>query len=560
VNVTEPMITLLTVVETINAGMIEDDIPPLHGGSREVHQVYNSFAKLYKIVRISNIAFFSGNLTWAYSFISDALTLFRKVGDEKAIGVACNNIGNTLHAMCSDARYVGKCCTTLPGICVVKAAEERYNEAIEIAQHQLEQALTEESKASFTQQLSDRLFNRGLFLLRVHDMKCAPADAKDRGLYDIKKVRELDDDVSQFWLDRKLLLSRSADHFRRLLRRVFGLLDFYDDGDVRNLWAAQEIVAEADRLLFAAWDRPSAPLFKEMSPVGRLQQLEVAAIRLDLCRGRVIDAGRLAMRSFAEDEYILESAFAMAATGLLTLMRDKEGRSGTWTLKAKSSARSDFRKMLRVCKHASVDIGKCLVFAVEINEIWEGDPLLDKVNELSLRLYDDCCLKDDHMGLVAYTTQGDLNVPLIVKANNEGLQRANLDLATTSTSERVCPSFPYAVQMLVDSAASTDSDSYIMLLTDGYSWDSSSQLLVKSQIERVNHERDTKIHVIILGMDVEEEGIVEECKLMCTVSKFSFFKNINLSNVEAAFGTISRRVRGETSSKVGLQGITMEKF
>lgn len=62
------------------------------GGSRESNKVYISFAKLFKIVRVSNTAFFSGNLEWAYHFVSDALKLFRKIEDRKAIGVASNNV------------------------------------------------------------------------------------------------------------------------------------------------------------------------------------------------------------------------------------------------------------------------------------------------------------------------------------------------------------------------------------------------------------------------------------------------------------------------------------
>lgn len=69
--VTRPVAILLHVVENINAGHVDDDIPPLHGGSRESLRVYTSFTKLYKIIRMSNVAFFSGNLVWAYGFISD---------------------------------------------------------------------------------------------------------------------------------------------------------------------------------------------------------------------------------------------------------------------------------------------------------------------------------------------------------------------------------------------------------------------------------------------------------------------------------------------------------
>lgn len=80
------MITLLTIVRTINDGKLRDDIPPLQGnGSKEVHQVYTSFAKLFKILRISNVAFFGRNLLSAHSFTIDALKLFRKVGDDKAV-------------------------------------------------------------------------------------------------------------------------------------------------------------------------------------------------------------------------------------------------------------------------------------------------------------------------------------------------------------------------------------------------------------------------------------------------------------------------------------------
>ena len=86
-NVTKPLITLLHIVHCINSRKIEDDIPPLDGGSSEVRQVYNSFSKLYKTVRVSNIAFFNGNLAFARNVTNDALKLYRKIGDKKAVGI-----------------------------------------------------------------------------------------------------------------------------------------------------------------------------------------------------------------------------------------------------------------------------------------------------------------------------------------------------------------------------------------------------------------------------------------------------------------------------------------
>lgn len=366
-NITKPVITLLSIVRSINARSIEDDIPPLQGGSSEVQQVYNSFSKLYKIVRISNFAFFSGNFAFAFRIINEALGLYRKIGDEKAIGIACNNLGNTLHAMCSNAhggesnRLDGRlpldCCERLPGECIVKMAKERYDEAISIARSQLALASSDEQKADFTQQLADRLFNRCLFLLLVADEACAPEDSRQTALSDIEQVRQMDYELKEFWLERKLLLQRSSDYFYRLLRRCSGLLDFYSDDQLREIWNPTELVEDADRFLFAAWDQPMAPLFEQISRIGRLQQLECVAMQLDICRGRQILAARLAMRMFAEDEYLLESSFAVSASVLLNLIRDDDDWPGGWTSKTKA-VRADLRKMLRRCKETRLDIGK----------------------------------------------------------------------------------------------------------------------------------------------------------------------------------------------------------
>lgn len=363
-------------------------------------------------------------------------------------------------------------------------------------------------------------------------------------------------------IDRKLLLGHSEDFFLRILQRASGLLEFYDDPDLRSLWDANDLVGDADRFLFAAWDQPSAPLFQRISRIGRLQQLEAVAMRLDLYRGRTEEAACLAMRKFAEDEFLIEESFIMSSTVLLTVLRDDEEWSGSWTSKAKSSVRADLRKMLRTCKQSNLDIGKCIVFAMEINERWHGHPLLERINVRCLELYDELCLRDDYMGLVAYTTHGDLNVQLCEKAENEGLQRTSLDLATTTTSEQVCPSFALAMQMLIDSPASSENDSFVIVLTDGYSWDSdsSAQATIKAQLDQMNRDRETKMHVIILGMDVEEEETIEQCKMMCTITKQSLYVEIDENNVDSVFDEIGSIIRGEKSRNVNQQGLTMEKF
>lgn len=532
--------------------------------------MYNSFSKLYKIVRISNFAFFSENWIVAYQMIDEALTLYRKIGDKKAIGIACNNLGNTLHAMWSSARVIESnslddgrpldCCDQIQGICIVQLAKTRYDEAIAISREQLELATSDEEKANFTVHLADRIFNRALFLLLVSGERCAPNNAREIALSDIGSTRQMDLDVEEFWLDRKILLDQSAEHFLRLLRRCSGLLDFYHDEELRGIWNPSDLVKDADCLLFAAWDQPSAALFKEISRIGRLQQLECVAMRLDICRGCQILAARLAMRMFAEDEYLLEPSFAASASVFVKLIREEENWPEGWTSKT-NTVRTDLRKMLLTCKDTSLDIGKCLVFAVEISDKWRGHPLLESLNGLCLQLYDECCLKDDTMGLVAIPTQGDFNVPICIKAENEGRQRTSLDLATSTTTPVISPAFPFALQMLIDSNSSPENDAFIILFTDGYSWDSTTPTTFHDQIKRMNRSRETKLRIVILGIEIESEAVKTQCRFMCSLTKQSIYIDINENNIDQTFYEISTLIRGErTTTSLCSQGITVEKF
>ena len=567
-NVTKPLITLLHIVHCINSRKIEDDIPPLDGGSSEVRQVYNSFSKLYKTVRVSNIAFFNGNLAFARNVTNDALKLYRKIGDKKAVGIACNNLANIFHAMCSygpsedsnrlDGSLVQDCCDRSPDACSVRMAIALYDETISIAHFQLGLASSDEEKADFTQQLADRLFNRALFLLLVANEKCAPQNARAKALADIERVRDMDFDVKEFLVDRKILLQRSSDYFYRLLHRCMGLLEYYGDEDLRQIWDLNELVEDADRFLFAAWDHPTAPLFEQVTRIGRLQQLECVAMRLDICKGRQILAARLAMRMFAEDEYILEEAFAVSASVLLKLIRDDDDWPDGWTSKAKA-VRADLRKMLLKCRATKLDLGKSLVFAVELSDKWRQHELLDVINARCLQLYDDCCMKDDYMGLVAYTTQGDLNVPIELKAENEGRQRTSLDLATSTTSEQVSPAFPHALQLLIDSNTAPENDTFVILLSDGKSYDPSTPETFKAQLALMNRNRETNLHVVILGLEVDE-ALKADYKLMCSLSKQSIYVDVNIKNVDRAFDEISAVIGGESTTGSCLRGVTMEKF
>jgi hypothetical protein len=75
-----------------------------------------------------------------------------------------------------------------------------------------------------------------------------------------------------------------------------------------------DLVEQADLLLQMAWDEENVPLFRDVSKVGRLQQLEGAVIvGLELNAGKYEEAAQLAMRMMVEDEFIINSSFDIAA-------------------------------------------------------------------------------------------------------------------------------------------------------------------------------------------------------------------------------------------------------
>ena len=69
------------------------------GSCKEVDTVYKTTEMLYKVVQFANVAFFSGNLEVAYQVLRDALRLFTRLDNSKAIAVASNNLGNTMLTM-----------------------------------------------------------------------------------------------------------------------------------------------------------------------------------------------------------------------------------------------------------------------------------------------------------------------------------------------------------------------------------------------------------------------------------------------------------------------------
>ena len=538
-------------------------MPPLLGGSKETHQVYSSFAKLYKILRMSNSAFFSGDLDLAHHIGNDALQLFGKIGDEKAIAIAANNMGNTLFALTMERRSPGTC-VELNGECCVKTAIGYYEAAIVAAKRDFERVETDAEKSMFAQQLADRHFNRAMFLLHLSDDPCAPENAKEIAFHDLLLARQYDQGVKEYMLHSKTLYKNSDVIFERSIRRLHGLaLLTKIDPDVWQVWDIYDLVDQGDLMLQAAWNRDDAPIFRAINKVGRLQQLEGAAALVEYSDGKLKEAAVLSTRMLVEDEYLMETAFVDAAEIILKHARETE-ETEKWSTLSIASLRQEFRKMRKSVKKASLDIGSCYVFCVELCGQWNGTDLLHRVQEECRTFYEDICQESDSFGMVTFNAQHGVVYTMkpTAREDDEDHHRQAIQVATTGVaSSKFSPTLPVAVDMVLNVSTSSASDVFLIYISDGRSWDPESFEPLVEKIQKASSHRKSSIDVIAIGVEIEDSEFSESCERICsaTRSRNSKFLSATEDSLEHAFGECISAAKIFDRNRIQ-QGLTMEKF
>ena len=596
INIASPVIKLSNIVTNTKKGEY-DSIPPLEGGCKEVQSVYNTFAKLNKIVKISNTSFFSGKLDMAHHFVSDALVLYRKINDCKAIGVTCNNLANTLFAMQFERINDVNCCNSAAP-CYVKQALALYDEALGYSQKDFDDA-EGDLKVDYAIQLSDRMFNRGLYFLFIDGFECAPEDSRQRGYNDITFSRNLHDDIRDYLLENRQLFARASPYFSRLLRRINCLAAFYDDIGLREIWDARALLDEAHQLVDAATEASLkgkfCPIFQEVNRSGRQQQLDSLEVLLALNCGDNRRAAKTGMRMLVEDVYLLESAYVRAAEALVCHMKESDGNLA-FSKRSIECTRNDLRTMVKSCKKKSLEIGKNVLFVLEIfPSQWQTSSngtdagvLVNELHNRSLWLYDNFCQQDDQIGIVVNTMNETVSVEIGSKEENQGRQRAFLDDATdisaserlsdvdensTGLQQREAMCFPIGSQMLIDSSVSLQSDSYIVWVIDEFvRHEQRAMIALRDQIERLNQERCYQIHVLVVDLnsdrhesnDENERRNEQEMLLreeIGSVSKNSIYLSANSEDeLTSVFQLVSGILSNKQSTSEFISFLTMEKF
>jgi len=542
------------------------DIPPMQGGSREVNQVYTSLAKLYKIMQFSNMAFFSGKMKLAYKYLTDALSLYRSAQDHKAIGIAANNLGNTLLTMRNQVLST-RSCFQVDGECAHKLALQSYDEAISSTTEDYSQCSQtgqdEDIQTRLLEQLADRYFNRGLFFLLTAEDVCTPANFCQRGYQDLIRTFELDAAVRDYWVAKRHVQCNASRYYERLLRRANGLTSLIRKGVLDGeLWSVAELLAEADTLLFVVWNVPNSPLFDALTPIGRLQQLEFSAIRYEMSQGNAREAARISTRMLIEDEYIDGNAFSAAASAFLSRFRQMPPPE--YLVASELAVRRDFRRMLRCCKSTCPDaaLGKNFVFVQDIVRHDECDSILWNFHQ---KIYS---LTHDN-DFVVWINQGASERDAVLKL----LCKRGTDQPDWSQQQKHHIRDPNneirrAVQLVRETEELHLNDTWIIMTTDRGQWDpvhcrlSESHHYLLSEIGQVNRVGCVAIHFAIISIEADEDMAVI-CRELCGVTKESMYTEVRDEGeelIEALTDMAVLVVEGNKRQCSIPFGITMEKF
>lgn len=333
------------------------DFPAITGGSKEVKQVRSTFERLYKMVRVGNMAFFMGELDRANETLKDALALFTKLDNKKAMGIANNNLGNVMLTLYRVMKRTNSLSILeMSRNRVIKKGSAYFQTAVDLGEEALKRINDEEGFSVnylvFMQQLSNRYFNRALFLLTVRDHQ-HPADRyrlREQGRMDLMTCHDMDREVVDNG-DHEGFKGDQGVYFELLLGRIKGLLGLMKLGCDIEPWDMDELLANARSELVSALGTTSHPLFDELDPAGQMQRLDSVLIdyhmfkaqqakaadmvkttgnshvgeeenqSLDQHSHHVRRASEIAVRMMIEDDYVIGEAAMLALQALISLTR-----------------------------------------------------------------------------------------------------------------------------------------------------------------------------------------------------------------------------------------------
>lgn len=277
---------------------------------------------LYKLVRSANSAFHAGELEVAYKVLVDALRLFKRLGNKKAIAVASNNLANTLLVMYRElkASKEDRLCN-LRKRDMVRLGIGHFHTSIQMGERaydefHLAQGWTP-ACLDFTQHLANRYFNRGLFLLMTKDDHDKPQELEALGNRDLQITRDMDQEVIAYGEDIGWGASdRIATSFNVNLVRLRGYNQLIDMG-YEDEWNIEDLIEDSFGMVKSESQKSSSRLFERVSLPGRMQQIETELLKYLMRSGKIEDAAKVAIRMLFEDELVFVDALSISIEVIL---------------------------------------------------------------------------------------------------------------------------------------------------------------------------------------------------------------------------------------------------
>jgi hypothetical protein len=314
-SISEPMAFLLELIRSLNRRNVDQDPPMVENttGSKEIINVSNTMESLCRVVRLANLSFYVGDLEAAYRVLLDALRLFKRLGNKKAVGVACNNLGNTMLAMYREMQE--ERVVSIFGVSrkeIITEGTAYFHEAIQLGEEAYDKFFEVEGWSpdclDFMQHLSNRYFNRAIFLLTVKNDHDQPDKIESLGFRDLGIATDMDCEIETQGEESGWgCVNRSSKLFNVRLVRIRGYLMLLELG-YSDEWKIDENLEELFKMLSDESAIPRSALFNQMSYIGCLQQAETEMMKYLNFKGEIVAAARVAIRMLVEDEHIFYEA------------------------------------------------------------------------------------------------------------------------------------------------------------------------------------------------------------------------------------------------------------
>jgi Mg-chelatase subunit ChlD len=464
-------------------------------------------------------------------------------------GVANNNLGTMvlqeqMESVGTDRLFDN----SLFGVCISEiyfVGIGYFDEAIRNGSFEYELAKDTDDKGPYAKQLSNRHFNRGMFLVVVRHHPLCPTWINEDGVADILKAKQLDEEVVRFWSERGLLEENEVQEFESIMRRARGILSLMRNYKFQDPWGIDSLIEKAETMINEA--KHSSSLFKQINRIGRLQQIDDLRIQHALCKDDYLAAGKIAMRMLVEDEYIIDTVIVNALTAVNQYFKSEKIRIATINAT---------QYLQRETRRAQVNVlrePKNVFFCLDYSGSMAGERMAHANKNLRW-VFDEHCSDKDMVGFIRFNHDIDdqLWFPLGKKGDYKDVQEAILSRATDAEGgTRLYAALNRCITQIL--STETKNDTWIVALTDGESsWDHPAKKVVE-RIKQANKQRNVKIHVVIIGFEVPS-SMIKTCDAVTSVTDKSLYIDARggLDEMDKAFEQVV--------SVIGGSAITMETF